>query len=155
MINNNLNTINNSNNINLAQLVLNFLKQMKDLQISKTKVDDIINTQVVQKLFEAQGEIYNFDDTKNELINLNEKDTKVLLRIYKLDSQKYDFALTVETLDAYLISIDKIRDEITGQLADSKDSKFFCWITNKCYRKTIGDCLGFLFDKKEEKFCQN
>ena len=132
------------------ELEKELVKQMKDLQISKTKVDDIINTQVVQKLFEAQGEIYNFDDTKNELINLNEKDTKVLLRIYKLDSQKYDFALTVETLDAYLISIDKIRDEITGQLADSKDSKFFCWITNKCYRKTIGDCLGFLFDKKEE-----
>ena len=132
------------------ELEKDLIKQMKDLQLAKTKVDDIINTNVVKKLYEAQGAVYNFDETKNDLINLNENDTKVLLRIYKLDSQKYDFALTVETLDAYLISIDKIRDEITGQLADSKDSKFFCWITNKCYRKTAGDCLGFLFDKKEE-----
>ena len=39
IINNNLNTINN-NNINLAHLVLNFLKQMKDLQenISKKQI---------------------------------------------------------------------------------------------------------------------
>ena len=35
--NNNLNTINNQSNINLANLVLNFLKQMKDLQDSISK----------------------------------------------------------------------------------------------------------------------
>ena len=132
------------------ELEKELIKQMKDMQLAQTKVDDIINTKVVKKVFEAQGEIFNFDDAKNDLVNLNDKDTKVLIKIYKLDSQKFDFALTVETLDRYLISIDKIRDEITGQMADSKDSKFFCWITNKCYRKTVGDCLGFLFNDIKE-----
>ena len=126
------------------------IKNIKELKLEKPKVDRIINTQVAQKLFEAQGELYNYDDTKNDLVNLTKNDTKMLLKIYKLDSQKFDFALCIENSEAELIAIDKIQEDMVGQMMDSKDSKFFCWITNKCYIKIIGDCLGFLFSKNEE-----
>ena len=108
---------------------------MKELKLEKPKVDRIINTQVAQKLFEAHGELYNYDDAKNDLVNLTKNDTKMLLKIYKLDSQKFDFALCIENSEAELIAIDKIQEDMVGQMMDSKDSKFFCWITNKCYRK--------------------
>ena len=133
------------------QLEKELIKNMQELKISNTKVDSVINTQVAQKIFEAQGDLYNYDDTKNDLVKLSENKNKFWLRIYKLDSQKFDFALTIETLDSNLISIDKVRDEMTGQIVDSKDAKFFCWITNKTYIKIVGDCLGFSFDKNEER----
>ena len=133
------------------QLEKELIKNMQELKISHTKVDSVINTQVVRKIFEAQGDLYNYDDTKNDLVKLSENENKFWLRIYKLDSQKFDFVLTIETTDANLISIDKIRDEMTGQIIDSKDAKFFCWITSKTFMKIVGDCLGFSFDKNEER----
>ena len=33
---------------------------------------------------------------------------------------------------------------------DNQNSKFFFTITSKSYKKIVGDCLGFLFDKKED-----
>ena len=126
------------------------IKNMKELQLHKIKVDTIINTQVSKKIFEAQGELYIYDTDKDELTKLKEKSSQCFLRIYKLDSQKFEFALTIESSEADLISIDKIEEEMIGQMMDSKDSKFFCWITNKCYIKTKGNCLGFLFGKNEE-----
>ncbi len=50
--NNNLNTINNQSNINLANLVLNFLKQMKDLQDSISK--KLNNIHEMKKNFEIK-----------------------------------------------------------------------------------------------------
>ena len=126
------------------------LKNMKDLKLGVTKVSNVLNLQVVQKLFEAQGQLFNFDEAQDNLVKINEKDPSLFLRVYKLDSQKFDFALCIETTDGNLISIDQIKDEMTGQMMDSGNNKFFCWITNKCYIKIIGDCLGFLFDKIEE-----
>ena len=43
------------------ELEKELIKQMKDMQLAQTKVDDIINTKVVKKVFEAQGEIFNFE----------------------------------------------------------------------------------------------
>ena len=126
------------------------IKNMKELKITIPKVDSIINTQVAKKIFEAEGNLYNYDEAKNDLINLNNENKTMFLRIYKLDSQKFDFALCVENSEADLISIDKIREEMLGQMIENKDSKFFCWLTNKCYLKITGECLGFLFNKKEE-----
>ena len=126
------------------------IKNMKELKITIPKVDSIINTQVAKKIFEAEGQLYNYDEAKNDLINLNNENKTMFLRIYKLDSQKFDFALCVENSEADLISIDKIREEMLGQMIENKDSKFFCWLTNKCYLKITGECLGFLFNKKEE-----
>ena len=132
------------------ELEKELIKNMKELKLEIPKVDSIINIQVVQKIFEAQGQLYNYDDAKNDLVNLTKENTKMLLKIYKLDSQKFDFALCVENSESELIAIDKIQEEMVGQMMDSKDSKFFCWLTNKCYLKIIGDCLGFLFSKNEE-----
>jgi hypothetical protein len=50
--NNNLNTVNNQSNINLANLVLNFLKQMKDLQDSISK--KLNNIHDMKKNFEIK-----------------------------------------------------------------------------------------------------
>jgi len=129
------------------ELEKELIKNMKELKLEIPKVDSIINTQVSQKIFEAQGELYNYDDAKNDLVNLTKENTKMLLKIYKLDSQKFDFALCIENSKSELIAIDKIQEDMVGQMMDSKDSKFFCWLTNKCYLKIIGDCLGFLFSK--------
>ena len=126
------------------------IKKMKELKIALPKIDSIINTEVAQKIFEAEGQLYNYDEAKNDLINLSNENKTMLLRIYKLDSQKFDFALCVENSEKDLIAIDKIREEMLGQIIDNKDLKFFCWLTNKCYLKIVGDCLGFLFSKKEE-----
>lgn len=124
-------------------------KEINNLQITPPKLDSIINPSVAKKIFSAQGEIYNYDSSKDELVNLN-NDKKILLNIYHLDSQKYDYALCIETLNGFLISVDKISEEINGQIMDNENSKFFCWITSKCYMNICGDCLGFLFDKNEE-----
>ena len=126
------------------------IKNMKELKITIPKVDSIINTQVAKKIFEAEGQLYNYDEAKNDLINLNNENKTMFLRIYKLDSQKFDFALCIENSESDLICIDKIREEMLGQMIENKDSKFFCWLTNKCYLKITGECLGFLFNKKEE-----
>ena len=124
-------------------------KEISNLQIVPPKLDSVINPSVAKKIFSAQGEIYNYDTNKDELVNLN-NDKKVLLTIYRLDSQRFDYALCSETLNEFLISIDRISEKINGQIMDNQNSKFFCWITSKCYTNIVGDCLGFLFDKNEE-----
>ena len=133
-----------------AELEKDLIKNMKELTLAKPKVNSIINTEVSLLMYEAKGELYNYDNDKNDLVNLNDKGTLMSLKIYKLDSQKFDYALTIESSEGDLIVIDQIRDDMVGQMMDSKDSKFFCWITNKCYVKIKGDCLGFSFNKNEE-----
>ena len=124
-------------------------KELNNLQITPPKIDTVLNLEVAKKIFSAQGEIYNYDTTKDQLVNLN-KDKKVLLTIYHLDSQRFDYAICSETTNGLLISIDKISEKINGQIMDNQDSKFFCWITSKCYTNIIGDCLGFLFDNNDD-----
>ena len=127
------------------------IKQMGNLKIRMKKVDDIINREVVKNIFEALGELYNYDSTKDELVNVNNKQ-KVMLRIYKLDSQRFDYALSIETVDSNpnLISIDKISENINGQM----NSQCFCWMTSNIYIPTMNNCMGFLFDdvSESEKF---
>ena len=124
-------------------------KEMQYLQITPPKLDEILNLEVAKKIYNTQGEIYNYDTNKDQLVNLN-KDKKVMLTVYKLDSQRFDYVLCIETGNGLLLSIDRISEAINGQILDNQDSKFFCWITTKCYTNIIGDCLGFLFDKKED-----
>ena len=57
------------------------IKNMKELKITIPKVDSIINTQVAKKIFEAEGQLYNYDEAKNELINLNNENQTMILRI--------------------------------------------------------------------------
>ena len=127
------------------------IKQMGNLKKKKKKVDDIINREVVKNIFEALGELYNYDSTKDELVNVNNKQ-KVMLKIYKLDSQRFDYALSIETVDSNpnLISIDKISENINGQM----NSQCFCWMTSNIYIPTMNNCMGFLFDdvSESEKF---
>ena len=127
------------------------IKQMGNLKIRMKKVDDIINREVVKNIFEALGELYNYDITKDELVNVNNKQ-KVMLKIYKLDSQRFDYALSIETVDSNpnLISIDKISENINGQM----NSQCFCWMTSNIYIPTMNNCMGFLFDdvSESEKF---
>ena len=127
------------------------IKQMGNLKIRMKKVDDIINREVVKNIFEALGELYNYDSTKDELVNVNNKQ-KVMLKIYKLDSQRFDYALSIETVDSNpnLISIDKISENINGQM----NSQCFCWMTSNIYIPTMNNCMGFLFDdvSESEKF---
>ena len=127
------------------------IKQMNNLKIRMKKVDDIINREVVKNIFEALGELYNYDSTKDELVNVNNKQ-KVMLKIYKLDSQRFDYALSIETVDSNpnLISIDKISENINGQM----NSQCFCWMTSNIYIPTMNNCMGFLFDdvSESEKF---
>ena len=124
-------------------------KEINNLQISPPKIENILNLGVVKKNFSAQGELYNYDTNKEELVNLN-KGKKIQLTVYRLDSQKFDYVLCTETEDSLLLSIDKITDQINGQILDNQNSKFFCWITSKSYTKIVGDCLGFLFEKNED-----
>ncbi len=124
-------------------------KEINNLQLALPKIKDILNLEVVKKNFSAQGELYNYDTNKEELVNLNEG-KKIQLTVYKLDSQKFDYVLCTETEDSLLLSIDKITDQINGQILDNQNSKFFCWITSKCYTKIVGNCLGFLFEKNEQ-----
>ena len=124
-------------------------KEINNLQIAPPKLDNIINLEVSKKIFSSEGELFNYDTTKDESIQIN-KDEKILLSIYSLDSQKYDYIICTETINGLLISIDKINDEISGQILDNENKKFFCWITSKCYTNLIGDCLGFSFDKNED-----
>ena len=127
------------------------IKQMGNLKIRMKKVDDIINREVVKNIFEALGELYNYDSTKDELVNVNNKQ-KVMLKIYKLDSQRFDYALSIETVDSNpnLISIDKISENINGQM----NSQCFCWMTSNIYIPIMNNCMGFLFDdvSESEKF---
>ena len=82
---------------------------------------------------------------------LNNKQ-KVMLRVYKLDSQRFDYALSIETVDSNpnLISIDKITENINGQM----NNQCFCWMTSNIYIPTMNNCMGFLFDDipESEKF---
>ena len=127
------------------------IKQMGNLKIRMKKVDDVINREVVKNIFEAIGELYNYDSTKDELVNVNNKQ-KVMLRVYKLDSQRFDYALSIETVDSNpnLISIDKISENINGQM----NNQCFCWMTSNIYIPTMNNCMGFLFDDipESEKF---
>ena len=124
-------------------------KEIKNLQITPPKIDTVLNLEVAKKIFSVQGEIYNYDTVKDELVNLN-NGKKVILSVYHLDSQKFDYALCTETENGLLISIDRISDEINGQIMDNQNSKFFCWMTSKCYTNIAGNCLGFLFDNNKE-----
>ena len=124
-------------------------KEIKDLQLTPIKIDNIINFEDSKRIFIAKGEVYNYNSNNDNLINLN-KDKKAILTIYLLDRQKFDYILCTETLNAYVISIDKINDKINGQIIDQNYKYFFCWITNKCYINIVGNCLGFLFDKRDD-----
>ena len=131
-------------------LEVTLTKEIKNLQITPPKLDTILNLNVTKKIFSSQGELYNYDTNKEELIILN-NGNKIILSIYHLDSQKFDYVICTETLNnELLISIDKINEKINGQIMDNENSKFFCWITGKCYTNIIGDCLGFLFDNNKE-----
>ena len=125
------------------------IQGIKNMQITPPKIGDIINLEISNKIFSSEGELFNYDTDKDETIKLN-KDKKTLLTIYHLDSQKFEYTICTETLDGLLISIDKISEEICGQILDNENSKYFCWISSKCYTKIIGDCLGFSFDKNED-----
>jgi len=131
------------------------VQQMKNLNIELPRLEKIINIQVAKKIFEAKGELYNYDINKDDLVNLNNKQ-KLILRVYRLDSQKFDYILTIETMDSnpYLLSIDKITENISGQMIKNNDTQCFCWITTKVFINIIGNCLGFLFDElsSSEKF---
>ena len=67
-------------------------KEINNLQLALPKIKDILNLEVVKKNFSAQGELYNYDTNKEELVNLNEG-KKIQLTVYKLDSQKFDYVL--------------------------------------------------------------
>ena len=125
------------------------IQAIKNMQITPPKIETVINLEVSKNLFRAEGELFNYDTDKDESIKLNEG-KKLLLTIYHLDSQKYEYAVCSQTLDGLLISFDKINEDICGQILDNENLKFFCWISHKCYTNIIGDCLGFSFDKKED-----
>ena len=131
------------------QIEKELIKNMKELKLSLPKVNKIINVEVSKNIFKTKGILHNYNNDKDTLVILN-KNNKVLLKIYRMDSQRFDYALCIETEDGNLISMDKISENINGELIDNNDSKCFCWLTNKCYQKIKGNCLGFLFDKKEE-----
>jgi len=122
-------------------------KEINNLEITHIKLDKIINLETSKKIFCAQGEMYNYDTNKEELVNLN-VDKKSFLTVYHLS--KFDYILCSETLNEYIISLDKINNEIKGQIITDKNKKFFCWTTNKCYINIIGNCIGFIFDKNED-----
>ena len=136
-------------NLNKEMLEEKLNKEISNLQITPPKIDTVLNLSVVKKIFGAEGELFNYDTIKDNLVNLN-KDKKVLLTVYHLDSQKFDYILCTETLNGFLISIDRISEQINGQIMNNNNSKFFCWITSKCYTNIIGDCLGFLFNKNKD-----
>ena len=52
------------------------------------------------------------------------------------------------------IHVDKITENISGQMIKNNDTQCFCWITTKVFINIIGNCLGFLFDElsSSEKF---
>ncbi len=47
-------------------------KELNNLKFSLPKIEHILNLQVVKKNFSAQGELYNYDKNKEELVKLNE-----------------------------------------------------------------------------------
>ena len=49
------------------------VQQMKNLNIELPRLEKIINIQVAKKIFEAKGELYNYDINKDDLVNLNNK----------------------------------------------------------------------------------
>jgi hypothetical protein len=128
-------------------------KKAENLQEMKNflpKLDDILNLEEIKKVFSARGEIYHYDMKTDELIELyNNK--KLLLTVYRLGNNKYDCVLCIETMNQLLVSIDKITEEIKKQIMNAKNSTFLCWITSKCYKNIVGNCLGFLFDNNEDK----
>ena len=136
-------------NANKKMLEEKIAKEISNLQTTPRKIDTVLNLSVVKKIFSAEGELFNYDTNKDDLVNLN-KGKKVLLTVYLRDSQKFDYLICTETLNGFLISIDAISEQINGQIMDNDNSKFFCWITTQCFTNIIGDCLGFLFDNKEE-----
>ena len=90
-----------------------------------------------KKIFETKGELYNYDNDKDTLVNLNDK-IKVLMKIYKIDSQRYDYILCIETLESKLLSLDKISENMNGQIIENNNlHQFFCWITSKSYTPII------------------
>ena len=135
------------NNKKLQEIKLE--KEISNLQIKQPKVNSIINLEISKKIFSTEGQLFNYDTKKDKAIELN-KDEKNLLTIYLLNNQKFNYVICTETINGLLISIDNIDEEISGQILDDKNSKFFCWITRKCCINIIGDCLGFCFDKKED-----
>ena len=127
------------------------IQKMGNLKIKYKKVDEVINKEVSKNIFEAKGELFNYDNNNDQLINLNNKE-KVMLRVYKLDSQKFDYILCIETLGAKpdLLCLDKISENIGGQMIKNSDSQFFVWVTRNCYIPIQSKCIGFLFDDSSE-----
>ena len=128
----------------------NLVQNMNNLRIDLPDVNSIINLDVYKKIFETKGELYNYDNDKDTLVNLNDK-IKVLMKIYKIDSQRYDYILCIETLESKLLSLDKISENMNGQIIENYNlHQFFCWITSKSYTPIKGNCLGFLFDSNSD-----
>ena len=123
------------------------INDLKNLQICQPKIDEILNLSVSKKIFSKEGELYNCDTINEKTIEINKK---VVLNVYKLDSQRFDYILCTETPEGNLYTIDKISSDINAQVVDSPESKSFFWITNKYYIKLIGNCMAFIFGKVEE-----
>ena len=123
------------------------IKNMKNLQFNLPLVKSLINTEVAKLIFESKGELYNFDSSQDNPINISNK-SKVMLKIYKMDSQRFQYALTTETLDSppLLYSIDEINENLNGQTIQNNGQNLFIWLTSKCYKNIIGNCLSFYFD---------
>ena len=123
------------------------INNMKNLQFNLPLVKSLINTEVAKLIFESKGELYNFDSSQDNPINISNK-SKVMLKIYKMDSQRFQYALTTETLDSppLLYSIDEINENLNGQTIQNNGQNLFIWLTSKCYKNIIGNCLSFYFD---------
>ena len=124
-------------------------KELNNLKITPVKSENIINLEISKKIFQARGEIYNYDAEREELVNLN-KDKETFLTMYYLNNSQSDYIICTETSNNYIISIDKLNEEINGKIMSDNNKKFFCWTTNKCYTNIIGNCIGFIFDKSED-----
>ena len=123
-------------------------KEMNNLELSKKKFNSVINVQISKKIFSIEGNLFNYNTEKEQMINLY-KDKKIILNIYQIDIKKFDYTLCTETKDGFLISIDKISDTINAQVFDINNKNTFVWITNKCYIKIDTNCLGFQIEKEE------
>ena len=123
------------------------IKNMDNLRLNLPEVNSIVNTEVSKLIYETKGELYNYDTYQDKLITLNDKQ-KVMLKVYRLDSQRFEYFLTIETLDStpLLFSIDPINENINGQIIQNENRKVFLWITGKCYKKILGNCLSFFFE---------
>ena len=125
------------------------------LQCQKSSVNYIqnlgeindLNTHVKKTLSKLE-ERRKKEEMEKELIkNMNDESIKTMLKVYRLDSQRFEYILCIETIDSqpYLLSIDQISENINGQFAQNEGQNIFLWFTKKCYTKIVGNCLCFSF----------